>query len=64
MKIRQKTVQELKDNLARFLPEGYELVTDNDGQIIVYTNLSVEDRKEGTLKEFSGPVDEQPTLFI
>ena len=63
MKIRKKTIRELERLLASVFPEGYELAKDNDGQLVVYTNLKVTDN-EGTLSKLEDPEDEQPALFI
>lgn len=50
------TLEELEEALEEALPGGFRIDTDEDGQIIVYTNLTEDD--EGELVEFESEEDD------
>lgn len=49
------TLEDLQETLEEFFPNGFELGTDNDGQIVIYTHLMEDD--DGDLVEYE-PSDE------
>jgi hypothetical protein len=50
------TLEDLEEALEELFPNGFEIDTDSEGQIIIYTNL-MED-EDGELVEFEEPDDE------
>ena len=50
------TLEDLEEALEELFPNGFEIDTDSEGQVIIYTNL-MED-EDGELVEFEEPDDE------
>jgi hypothetical protein len=46
------TLEELEEALEEILPHGFEISTDDNGQLIIYTHLTQDD--DGELMEFEG----------
>lgn len=49
-------IEELEEALEDILPPGFQIETDNHGQIIIYTGLAQDD--DGELVDFEGDEDE------
>lgn len=55
-------LEELEEELAAVLPAGFQIETDNHGQIIIYTGLMQDD--DGELVDFEGDdADEEDPDF-
>lgn len=50
-------IEELEEALEEILGSGFQIETDNHGQIIIYTGLRRDD-DDGSLVEFEGDDDE------
>jgi hypothetical protein len=50
------TLEELEEALEEIFPNGFEISTDDNGQLIIYTHLTQDD--DGELMEFEGDEDE------
>lgn len=51
-------IDDLEESLAELLPVGFQIETDNHGQIIIYTGLRQDD--DGELIDFEPDEDEDP----
>lgn len=49
-------IEELEEELSNILVAGYELGTDKNGQLVIYTKLRQDD--DGELHQFEGDEDE------
>jgi hypothetical protein len=54
-------IEELEEALEEILPAGFQIETDNHGQLIIYTGLSQDD--DGELVDFEGEEDEEDPDF-
>lgn len=52
-----RTLEDLEEALEDLFPNGFEIGVDNEGQIVIYTNL-MED-EDGELVEFEENEDEE-----
>lgn len=50
-------IQEFEDMLAEVLPIGFKLVTNKNGQIIVYTGMSLDE--DGEVVDFESDDDDE-----
>lgn len=55
------TLEELEEALEEILTAGFEIETDNNGQIVIYTGLC--QNEDGDLVEFDGEEDEEDDDF-
>lgn len=51
------TLDDLEEALADILPAGFQVETDNHGQVIIYTGLSLDD--DGELVDFEPSDDDE-----
>lgn len=54
------TLEELEEALEEVFPRGFQIETDNDGQIVIHTGLTESD--DGDLVPFDEEVDEEGEL--
>lgn len=55
-------IEELEEALEDILPNGFQIETDNHGQLLIYTRLSQDD--DGELIDFVDEDDEEEDLDI
>ena len=54
-------LDDLEEALAEILPSGFQIETDNHGQIVIYTGLTRDD--DGDLVDFEGEEDDEDPDF-
>jgi hypothetical protein len=52
-------LEELEEALEQILPVGFQIVTDDHGQVVIYTNLMEDEDADGELVDFEGGDDEE-----
>lgn len=56
-------LDDLEEALAEILPSGFQIETDNHGQIVIYTGLTRDDDGSGDLVDFEGEEDDEDPDF-
>ena len=51
-------IEELEEALEQILPVGFQIVTDDHGQLVIYTNLMEDEDADGELVDFDGDDEE------